>query len=75
MKNKLMEEMWESRDIEHIDKMLSILPGYKRNVMTARYIDKLKWEAVEMIYPYTRDGLMYINRTAVKTIEKFNRKV
>ena len=71
LEEQLADKLWQREtEIKEVEAWIETLKPYQRNVIRLRYIEGRTWRQVQRRTHYSKDGVLFINRSILKSLNQ-----
>ena len=71
LEEQLADKLWQREtEIKEVEAWIETLKPYQRNVIRLRYIEGRTWRQVQRRTHYSKDGVLFINRSIIKSLNQ-----
>lgn len=71
LEEQLADKLWQREtEIKEVEAWIETLKPYQRNVIRLRYIEGRTWRQVQRRTHYSKDGVLLINRSILKSLNQ-----
>ena len=71
LEEQLADKLWQREtEIKEVEAWIETLKPYQRNVIHLRYIEGRTWRQVQRRTHYSKDGVLFINRSILKSLNQ-----
>lgn len=71
LEEQLADKLWQREtEIKEVEAWIETLKPHQRNVIRLRYIEGRTWRQVQRRTHYSKDGVLFINRSILKSLNQ-----
>ena len=71
LEEQLADKLWQREtEIKEVEAWIETLKPYQRNVIRLRYSEGRTWRQVQRRTHYSKDGVLFINRSILKSLNQ-----